>query len=90
MNGSVGDRISGCARGEYPALSRRGPRRSRHRGGSIIELAIRAANQAERLTGFLKPFFEFLTVVFGVLSALVAAMFVIRQFRLMSERSPKD
>ena len=57
---------------------------------AFLELAIRAANQAERLTGFLKPFFEFLTVVFGVLSALVAAMFVIRQFRLMSERSPKD
>jgi hypothetical protein len=48
---------------------------------AFLELAIAAANESERLTGFLKPFFAIVAIAFGALSVAVAALFAFRQFR---------
>lgn len=44
---------------------------------AFLELAIAAANESERLSGLLRPFFE----VIAALSLTVAALFVFRQFQ---------
>jgi hypothetical protein len=48
---------------------------------AFLQFAIAAANEAERLNELLRAFFAILAIVFGVLSAVLAIIFVVGQLR---------